>query len=148
MCAPRLCELFGLEIQGARRLGQKAYYVPAPRLARSSLYPLSNPCTPTPWLSPWRKCDPHLHQKHFPQLPPSCRRSEQLPRIRLQQFSSFVSLIKFSCFQLFISLLSETTIKSKYCQDELALAYVSNKPIFPVGLKQPQDLFPQMDTGM
>ena len=56
--------------------------------------------------------------------------------------------LRYISFQLFISLLSEKTIESKYCQDELALAYVSNKPIFPVGLAQPQDLFPKMDTGM
>ena len=50
--------------------------------------------------------------------------------------------------QLFIPLLSETQIKSKYCQDELALAYVSSKPIFPVALQTPEELFPQMDTGL
>ena len=51
-------------------------------------------------------------------------------------------------FQCFISLLSEATIKSKYCQDELALAYVSSKHIFPCGLAKPENLFPLMDTGM
>ncbi|XP_023933470.1 uncharacterized protein LOC106162415 isoform X2 [Lingula anatina] len=43
---------------------------------------------------------------------------------------------------------SEKSIASKYCQDELALAYISNKPIFPCGLKTPEELFPLMDTGM
>ncbi|ELU15118.1 hypothetical protein CAPTEDRAFT_228584 [Capitella teleta] len=50
--------------------------------------------------------------------------------------------------KMFISLLSENTIKSRYCQDELALAYISNKAIFPVALSEPDSLFPLMDTGM
>ncbi|CAD5125335.1 DgyrCDS13574 [Dimorphilus gyrociliatus] len=48
----------------------------------------------------------------------------------------------------FISLLSEKTVESKYCQDELALAYISKKPIFPVALEQPRNLFNKMDVGM
>ncbi|CAH1801189.1 unnamed protein product [Owenia fusiformis] len=50
--------------------------------------------------------------------------------------------------KLFISLVSAKTVESKYCKDELALAYVSNKAIFPVGLQTPDELFPLMDTGM
>ncbi|CAD5125336.1 DgyrCDS13575 [Dimorphilus gyrociliatus] len=50
--------------------------------------------------------------------------------------------------QCFISLLSEKTVESKYCQDELALAYISKKPIFPVALEQPRNLFNKMDVGM
>ena len=53
-----------------------------------------------------------------------------------------------SLVQLFISLLSKTSVVSKYCQDELALAYVSGRAIFPVALDQPKDLYPLMDTGM
>jgi hypothetical protein len=49
---------------------------------------------------------------------------------------------------MFISLLSESSIKSRYCQDELALAYVSNKAIYPVGMREPDQLFLLMDTGM
>ena len=52
------------------------------------------------------------------------------------------------CLQCFISLLSEESIKSKYCRDELALAYVSQKHIFPCGLATAEELFPAMDTGM
>lgn len=59
-----------------------------------------------------------------------------------------IMICKILYFQLFISLLSEKTIESKYCKDELALAYVSNKPIFPLGLAEPKELFPKMDTGM
>jgi len=54
----------------------------------------------------------------------------------------------FHASQMFVQLLSPASIRSKYCQDELALAYVSNKPIFPVGLQKPEELFPLMDTGM
>ncbi len=75
--------------------------------------------------------------------------SQSLPVLHSLLFLIYWPLKRVSIvLQLFISLLSEKTIESKYCQDELALAYVSNKPIFPVGLKQPQELFPKMDTGM
>ncbi|XP_005093196.1 uncharacterized protein LOC101851332 [Aplysia californica] len=50
--------------------------------------------------------------------------------------------------KLFISLLSTSSVKSKYCQDELALAYVSNRAIFPLALDEPDELYPLMDTGM
>lgn len=50
--------------------------------------------------------------------------------------------------KLFLSLLSPNSVKSKYCQDELALAYVSNRAIFPVAIQSRKDLLPLMDTGM
>ncbi|XP_046351571.2 uncharacterized protein LOC124132035 isoform X2 [Haliotis rufescens] len=50
--------------------------------------------------------------------------------------------------KLFIQLLSKNCVKSKYCQDELALAYVSNTAIFPITLTKPKELYPHMDTGM
>ena len=50
--------------------------------------------------------------------------------------------------QMFVSLLSSSSITSKYCQDELALAYVSNKPIFPVITEASENLTQQMPTGM
>ncbi|XP_064612597.1 uncharacterized protein LOC135476493 [Liolophura sinensis] len=50
--------------------------------------------------------------------------------------------------KLFLSLLSEKSVESKYCQDELALAYISNKPIIPVGLADRKTLISLMDTGM
>ncbi|GFR77127.1 WD-40 repeat-containing protein [Elysia marginata] len=50
--------------------------------------------------------------------------------------------------KLFLSLLSSNSVKSKYCQDELALAYVSNRAIFPVAIQSRKDLLPLMDTGM
>ncbi|XP_070204479.1 uncharacterized protein [Littorina saxatilis] len=50
--------------------------------------------------------------------------------------------------KLFISLLSINCIKSRYCQDELALAYVSDTAIFPVAIQDPSTFKSQMDTGM
>lgn len=50
--------------------------------------------------------------------------------------------------QLFISIVSETSIKSKYCQDELALAYISEKSIFPINIASEDKLLPEMDHGM
>jgi hypothetical protein len=51
-------------------------------------------------------------------------------------------------FQVFLFIVSEQAIASKYCQDELALSYISNKAILPVGLSDPANLFASMDTGM
>ncbi|XP_006811698.1 uncharacterized protein LOC102803167 [Saccoglossus kowalevskii] len=50
--------------------------------------------------------------------------------------------------KLFLSLLSTTSVKSKYCKDELALAYVSNKLIFPCALQTREELSNDMDFGM
>ncbi|XP_077995737.1 protein tirA-like isoform X2 [Glandiceps talaboti] len=50
--------------------------------------------------------------------------------------------------KLFLSLLSGKSVKSKYCKDELALAYVSNKPIFPCALLGRDELSMNMDFGM
>lgn len=50
--------------------------------------------------------------------------------------------------KLFISLLSTSTVKSKYCQDEVALAYISQKAIFPVAIQSQEEIYAIMDTGM
>ncbi|XP_038059074.1 uncharacterized protein LOC119730313 [Patiria miniata] len=50
--------------------------------------------------------------------------------------------------KLFLSLLSTRSVVSKYCKDELALAYVSSKPIFPCALESREDMIPLMDFGM
>ncbi|KAF6030805.1 hypothetical protein EB796_010881 [Bugula neritina] len=50
--------------------------------------------------------------------------------------------------KMFITLLTERTVASKFCQDELALAYISNKPIFPVSLQPQSEIFPKIPTGM
>ena len=51
--------------------------------------------------------------------------------------------------QCFVCLLSGDYIESKACQDELALAQVYNKPIFPCALDADTDqLFPKMQAGM
>ncbi|XP_021364728.1 uncharacterized protein LOC110457692 [Mizuhopecten yessoensis] len=50
--------------------------------------------------------------------------------------------------KLFISLLSTSSVKSKYCQDEVALAYISQKPIFPFAINTQQELYTSMGTGM
>ncbi|XP_048747306.1 uncharacterized protein LOC125659614 [Ostrea edulis] len=50
--------------------------------------------------------------------------------------------------KLFVSLLSTSTVKSKYCQDEVALAYISQKAIFPVAIQSQEEIYAIMDTGM
>ncbi|XP_078481634.1 uncharacterized protein LOC144742654 [Ciona intestinalis] len=50
--------------------------------------------------------------------------------------------------RLFIVLLSGDSVQSKYCQDEVSLAYVSNKNIFAVSLLQYDDVTKVMDLGM
>ena len=51
-------------------------------------------------------------------------------------------------FQCFLCLLSIDYIESKACQDELALAQVYNKPIFPCALSPEDKLYPAMQAGM
>ncbi|XP_022102104.1 uncharacterized protein LOC110985405 isoform X2 [Acanthaster planci] len=50
--------------------------------------------------------------------------------------------------KLFLSLLSTKSVVSRYCRDELALAYISSKPIFPCALEGRDDMIPLMDFGM
>ncbi|XP_019646659.1 PREDICTED: protein tirA-like isoform X1 [Branchiostoma belcheri] len=50
--------------------------------------------------------------------------------------------------KVFLSLLSPNSVTSKYCKDELALAYISNKPIFPVAMATRDGLRKGMDFGM
>lgn len=44
--------------------------------------------------------------------------------------------------------MSDSSVASKLCQDQLALAYVSKKNIFPVQLNEREDLLAHMDNGM
>lgn len=44
--------------------------------------------------------------------------------------------------------MSDSSVASKLCQDQLALAYVSKKNIFPVQLNDREDLLAHMDNGM
>jgi hypothetical protein len=39
-------------------------------------------------------------------------------------------------------------MKPRFCQDQLALAYVSGKPIYPVALAPRKELMENMDNGM
>merc|ERR1712136_103090 len=48
----------------------------------------------------------------------------------------------------FIILLSSKSVKSKYCQDEISLAYISNKSIFAVPLLPYDEINQQMDLGI
>nr|XP_039256889.1 uncharacterized protein LOC120333624 isoform X1 [Styela clava] len=48
----------------------------------------------------------------------------------------------------FLVLLSQDSVQSKYCQDEVSLAYISNKSIFAVAIKPFDELTPIMDLGM
>ena len=50
--------------------------------------------------------------------------------------------------QLFVCILSDKAVKSKYCRDEVALAYVSNTAVFPVNIQPKEQLLPLMDTGL
>ena len=49
--------------------------------------------------------------------------------------------------KLFVSLVSPKSLQSKFCRDELSLAYISDKFLFPVALKSLDELVPVMDTG-
>eukprot|EP00057_Strongylocentrotus_purpuratus_P035544 XP_799955.3 PREDICTED: uncharacterized protein LOC577369 isoform X1 [Strongylocentrotus purpuratus] len=50
--------------------------------------------------------------------------------------------------KLFLSLLSTRSATSKYCKDELALAYVSSKPIYPCMIQPHKQVTEVMDFGM
>ncbi|KAL5017556.1 hypothetical protein ScPMuIL_007145 [Solemya velum] len=52
-----------------------------------------------------------------------------------------------SC-KVFVILLSEKSAQDAQCQDELALAYISNSSIFPVSLSRYRDLAPLLDGGI
>ena len=49
---------------------------------------------------------------------------------------------------MFVCILSDMAVKSKYCRDEVALAYVSNTAVFPVNIQPKEQLLPLMDTGL
>ncbi|XP_022338280.2 uncharacterized protein LOC111133865 isoform X1 [Crassostrea virginica] len=50
--------------------------------------------------------------------------------------------------KIFVFVMSKTSVMSKLCQDQLALAYVSKKNIFPLQLNEREDLQDNMDNGM
>ncbi|XP_021374753.1 uncharacterized protein LOC110464060 isoform X1 [Mizuhopecten yessoensis] len=52
-----------------------------------------------------------------------------------------------SC-KVFVIVISEATAKDSHCQDELALAYISNSNIFPLGLSKFRDINPHLDGGI
>ncbi|XP_033748675.1 uncharacterized protein LOC117333479 isoform X2 [Pecten maximus] len=52
-----------------------------------------------------------------------------------------------SC-KVFAMVISEATAKDSHCQDELALAYISNSNIFPIGLSKFRDINPHLDGGV
>ncbi|XP_075252427.1 uncharacterized protein LOC142344550 [Convolutriloba macropyga] len=47
----------------------------------------------------------------------------------------------------FLQILTDSSVVSKYCKDELSLAYISNKPLNVICSSDPDDLFAQMDFG-
>jgi hypothetical protein len=65
-------------------------------------------------------------------------------RFDCNRFILILSII----LQLFITLLSSNSVKSKYCQDEVALAYISQKAIFPVAIESRKEIQEKMDTGL
>ncbi|XP_061197568.1 uncharacterized protein LOC133205720 [Saccostrea echinata] len=50
--------------------------------------------------------------------------------------------------KIFVFIMSTASVSSKLCQDQLALAYVSKKNIYPVQLNERDDLLNHMDNGM
>ncbi|KAL5016705.1 hypothetical protein ScPMuIL_006294 [Solemya velum] len=50
--------------------------------------------------------------------------------------------------RLFVFVMSVTSVQSKLCQDQLALAYISSKPIFPVAIVPFSELRELMNNGM
>ncbi|XP_060075823.1 uncharacterized protein LOC132555490 isoform X2 [Ylistrum balloti] len=52
-----------------------------------------------------------------------------------------------SC-KVFAMVIGEATIRDSHCQDELALAYISNSNIFPIGLSRFRDINPHLDGGI
>ena len=51
-------------------------------------------------------------------------------------------------FKVFMMVMSEISVKDQDIRDELALAYVSNTPIYPIGRKWFGKLAPLMQSGM
>ncbi|XP_062571583.1 uncharacterized protein LOC134233623, partial [Saccostrea cucullata] len=52
-----------------------------------------------------------------------------------------------SC-KVFVTVITDTSAKDTQCQDELALAYISNSSVFPVSLKKYREIGPVLDGGM
>ncbi|XP_062582558.1 uncharacterized protein LOC134244316 [Saccostrea cucullata] len=50
--------------------------------------------------------------------------------------------------KIFVFIMSPASVSSKLCQDQLALAYVSKKNIYPVQLSDREELLNHMDNGM
>ena len=49
---------------------------------------------------------------------------------------------------LLVFILSEHSVASKFCQDELSLARISNKKILPITASKLDEVFPKMDAGL
>ena len=49
---------------------------------------------------------------------------------------------------IFFYILTEHSVASKFCQDEVSLARISNKKILPVTYCDPKDVAPEMDAGL
>ncbi|XP_063718159.1 uncharacterized protein LOC134845196 isoform X2 [Symsagittifera roscoffensis] len=47
----------------------------------------------------------------------------------------------------FLSIVTESSIQSKYCKDEVNLAYVSKRPLFAFSLEPKQECYKSMDFG-
>ncbi|KAK3084463.1 hypothetical protein FSP39_013947 [Pinctada imbricata] len=69
------------------------------------------------------------------------------PEMEQRQMLSQKGEAILSC-KVFVIIMSEATAKDPRCQDELALSYISNSSIFPVGLKKFRDISPLLDGGM
>lgn len=52
-----------------------------------------------------------------------------------------------SC-KIFVMLITESSAQDSQCQDELALAYISNSSVFPVSMKRYRHISPHLNGGM
>ena len=68
--------------------------------------------------------------------------------MQTEEWSHATCVCLSSLGQVFLSLLSTRSATSKYCKDELALAYVSSKPIFPCMIEPYSEVTQVMDFGM
>ena len=51
-------------------------------------------------------------------------------------------------FQVLLAVLSETAVVNKALKDEIALAYISNSSIIPIGRSYFKHIAKHMDSGM
>ena len=60
----------------------------------------------------------------------------------------YISCIRPSHFQVFLMVVSQASLTHASCKDESALAYISCKPIIPLGVESYQSLEPFLDAAM